>query len=211
MDVRFRPLRFQSPVFLRGIRNRADENQKGILMKAKNWLKWCLAGLLAIGCSWMTLGCDDDDEEDAALDPTVEASSAAVPDLEETDSPNDDVAADQPADEPIVELDDPVEDADAPPLVWRLLAPTLVAPANGKLYEIEPNVVLMFVKLEWTAVSGAALYVYEVDGVKHFTDATSKLAGFSEGTHTWRVWGRMANNVDGWPSATRTFTIKINR
>ena len=180
-------------------------------MNAKNWLKWCLAGLLAIGCSCLTLGCSDDDDEDSAPDATAEANSAAVPDPGESDSPNADVAADQPADEPIVEPADPAEDADAPPLVLRLLAPQLVAPADGKLYETDQAAVLMFVKLEWTAVSGAAIYVYEVDGVKHFTDGTSKTAGYSEGTHTWRVWGRTASNVDGWPSATRTFTIKINR
>ena len=179
-------------------------------MNAKNWLKWCLAGLLAIGCSWVTIGCNDDEDEDSAPDPTAEANSPAVPDPEGTNSPNADVAANQPADPPIVIPDDPAEDPDDPPLVLRLLAPKLLAPADGKVYETDQPIVLMFVKLEWTAVSGAAIYAYEVDGVKHFTDGTSKTAGYSVGTHTWRVWGRTAGNVDGWPSATRTFTIKIN-
>ena len=183
-------------------------------MNAKNWLKWCLAGLLAIGCSWMTIGCDDDEDEDSAPEPTVEASeasSAAVPEPEETDSPNADVVANEPADPPIVEPEAPAEDSDAPPLVLRLLAPKLVAPADGVLYETELPAVLKIVKLEWSAVSGAATYVVEVDGEKHITDGTSKTAGYPVGTHTWRVWGRTASNADGWPSATRTFTFKINQ
>ncbi len=180
-------------------------------MNAKNWLKWCLAGLLAIGCSWMTIGCDDDGDEDSSPEPIVEASTAAVPDPEGTDSTTANVVANEPVNPPIVEPDDPSEDSDAPLLVLRLLAPKLVAPADGVVYETRQAVVLMFVKLEWSAVSGAATYVYEVDGVKHITDGTSKTTGYPAGTHTWRVWGRTASNADGWPSATRTFTIKVQR
>ena len=169
-------------------------------MKAKNWVEWCLVGLLATGSSWIAAGCEDGDDDDDASPATAITVTNTVGEVTVTNTV---VVTDEPT------IDSPLVVPTDSPLALRLLAPTLVLPKDGKSWT-PPNPFAIYndVKLIWKAVAGAATYVVEVDGTKYVTDGTSWTMGFKLGSHTWRVWARSASNVDGWPSATFTFTLE---
>lgn len=166
-------------------------------MNATNWLKWMSIGLLVSSLAAAMTACDDDDGDDPGTTTVVVTNTVGG-----TIRTNTVVVTNAPAAD---EGDGGTED---PPPALRLIAPTLISPADGASFTTMTPAIAYNVTMKWSAVSGAATYVIEVDGTPYATDGTSRTMGFAIGTHTWRVWARTASNVDGWPSSTISFAVR---
>jgi hypothetical protein len=172
-------------------------------------MKWLCNGLLAMGLAVTLSACGGGgDDDDSAGGGTIHTNVVVVPGPGGTTMTNLVVVTNPPPNPPIVvPTNSPPADPDP---VLRLMAPQLASPANGETFTTSVPSVLTSVKMEWTAVPGAATYVVEVDGTKYVTDGTSRTMGFAVGTHTWSVLARDGDDMEGWPSDTSSFTVREN-
>ena len=173
-------------------------------MNETNWMRWCLVGLLAVGCAGMTTGCGGGDDDNDAPPTTVITVTNTVGGVTVTNTV---VVTNTP---PPVETDD--GPFIMPPLVkltnalaFRLTAPKLVWPQNEA--SVPALGTFTSVMMKWEAVPGAATYFIEVDKTKYPTDVLYRTVGLKLGQHTWRVWAQSAGKVDGWSSAPFAFTL----
>lgn len=152
-------------------------------MKMIQWLKWMMIGLLAVGVAFATIGCDDDDDHDSGGGTTVVVVTNVV-------------------DGTTVVVTNIVE---APP---ELVAPQLISPEDG----FEANVLLLAgtgpdVEFQWSAVPGAAAYVFELDGDQTVVTGTTRTEELGFGDYEWRVWARDASGANGPASGKFEFGI----
>lgn len=154
-------------------------------MSAFKWLKWMTIGLLAVGVAFATIGCDDDDDDD-------DASSGGTTVVVVTNV----------VDGTTVVVTNVVE---APP---ALVAPQLISPEDGW----SDNVLLIAgtgyeLEFQWSAVPGAAAYVFELNGDQTVVSGTTRTEELDFGDYEWRVWARDANGANGPASGKFDFGI----
>ncbi|MGD9612304.1 MAG: hypothetical protein AB7V22_05310 [Kiritimatiellia bacterium] len=154
-------------------------------MNTWKWLQAVLVGTLAVAVSCATIGCDDDDDDDSSAGTTTVVVTNVVNGTT-------------------------VVVTNVVPATPTLVAPQLVAPANGWKTEV---LLLMGngydTTFEWTAVPGAAAYVFELNGVETLLTGTTTSRELGYGDYEWRVWARDANGANGPKSAKFSFSINV--
>ena len=174
-------------------------------MSALQWMKWFCIGLLAAGCALATTGCDDDDEGSNGGDETpVETDTGGDDAADVVDSGEDaasevaDSGEDDSAEEPVV------DDGDDDSITVALAAPQLVSPANGAVFNVVATANVTF---KWTAVPGAAAYVFELNGDRKILNGTTITVACSGGGFGWRVCARDASGANGPSSSLSRFFV----
>ena len=168
-------------------------------MNTTNWRNRTAAGAVAAVCLFAA-GCNDDDDGDSSPGPTVVATNVVV------SGGQTNVAI-------ITNLVDSAnEDADneAAPN-GALVAPQLLSPANGKVYLLSAFVPKVSVSFEWTAVPGAANYVFRVGELAYLNgpnETSISLYFSSPGAYEWSVLAWDADEHEGPRSVASTFVVK---
>ena len=141
-------------------------------------------GLLALACGGWT-GCDDGGSDGDAEETAEEIAAEDTAVSEEETLP-----------------------ADEAPIA--LVAPTLIYPAAGRIFFMDDEDDEIKIRLDWTAVPGAASYVLELDGTQHAVAGTTVTLPVSDfGNHKWRVWAKDANGASGPASSKDSFSINV--
>ena len=148
-------------------------------------------GLLALACCGWT-GCGDGGSDGDAEEPTGETA--------------DEIAAEEapaPETEPLP--------ADEAPIA--LTAPTLIYPAAGRIFFMDDEDDEIKIRLDWTAVPGAASYALEVRDPSYNGHVVTNVHSgqnryFYLGFWKWRVWAVDAAGTAGPHSAQFYFDVK---
>ncbi len=156
-------------------------------MKKCRWLKWLGIVLLAAGCTGLLAACSDDGDEADAADTAAAGETIIIQD-DGDDAPAPPVVDDTAEEDAETEGDTNV----------ALVAPQLVAPRNNQVFD-PPDGNYVNIRFEWTAVPGAAAYVFELSGLgRRIVSGTSTEQRCGSGTlYRWRVCARDANGVNG--------------
>ncbi len=172
------------------------------------WLRFLLAGVLALGLVGAA-GCEDDDDPKAA-DEAV-AQPAGAPD-EGTVTTN--VVATTNGDGTISLITNLVFNPNpVVNLTLKLPAPKLAGSADGVSWDLQPGAQGATVKFEWEAVTGADGYLLAVQrpGQSSYMEtsvaASPAWAQHPRGTNFWKMAAVVGSTPQTW-SATRSFIFK---
>ena len=144
-------------------------------------------GLLALACGGWT-GCDDGGSDGDAEETAEEIAAEDTAVSEEETLP-----------------------ADEAPIA--LVAPTLIYPAAGRIFFMDDEDDEIKIRLDWTAVPGAASYTIEVRDPSYNAHVVTNVHSgqnwyFYLGFWKWRVWAVDAGGTAGPHSAQFYFEVK---
>ena len=163
------------------------------------WMRFLLAGVVALGLAGAA-GCEDDDDggDDGDTGGTVTTNVVATTNGDGTVSLVTNV----------VFMPNPVTT-----FTLKLPAPELVGPADGVSWDLQPGAQGATVKFEWAAVQGADAYVLAVQrpGQSSFMEssyaASPAWQQHPRGTNFWKVAAVVNGTPQTW-SETRSFIFK---
>ena len=156
--------------------------------------KWLGAVVLAVSCTWLLAACDDDGGGGGGTPANTNADGVTSATY--------------------------VGASNAATAKMAMFPPRLVAPASGTEYRVRQAGAACDVRFQWTAVPGAASYLFQADSgpsaqaltapeaLSVRVAGTAHAASFGPGDIRWGVQAIDAGGHAGLPSETFTLSVK---